>query len=50
MIFERMKLGSEDNAKALEKQLETFAHAGLRTLCLAIRVLSEAEYKEWNEK
>lgn len=30
-----------------QEQLMTYAQKGLRTLCMAKRVLSQAEYREW---
>ena len=30
--------------------LEAFAREGLRTLCLAVRVIPEAQYREWEVK
>lgn len=47
MIFERLTAG-QPLVQALESQLEDFAVFGLRTLCLAERVLTQAEYEEWN--
>ena len=41
---------SENNNSYLEKtnkDLETFAADGLRTLCLAVREISDSEYEKW---
>eukprot|EP00842_Homolaphlyctis_polyrhiza_P006347 jgi/Hompol1/6713/HPOL_005065-RA len=47
VIYERLVEGVDDmRAKTLE-DLEMFAEEGLRTLCLASVVLSEAKYNEW---
>ena len=49
VVFERL---SKDKSQAemrekTDKDLQFFASEGLRTLCLAYRVLDEAEYQEW---
>lgn len=43
---------SEEGAEILEKsnaQLRRYANKGLRTLCLAMRVIPREEYEEWME-
>lgn len=47
VIFERL---SQDNefVDATTRHLEEFAVEGLRTLCVATRVISESEYTEWS--
>lgn len=34
----------------INEKLDYFSCLGLRTLCLAIRILTEKEYKEFDEK
>ncbi|VEU19547.1 DEKNAAC100038 [Brettanomyces naardenensis] len=48
VIFQRL---SENNefVEATTRHLEDFAAEGLRTLCLAERVISEEEYRQWNQ-
>lgn len=48
-ILERLE---EDNlyVDATSRHLEDFAAEGLRTLCIATRVVPEAEYAEWSQK
>ncbi|KAJ3194579.1 hypothetical protein HK101_002390 [Irineochytrium annulatum] len=51
VIFER--LSSSYDAQfidATHRHLETFANEGLRTLCLAYKVIEHDEYEAWNEK
>lgn len=50
IIFDRLSKDDESQAKLREqtdKDLQTFASEGLRTLCLAYRLLDNAEYEEW---
>lgn len=49
MIFERLN-SNQKIVKTVEAQLEAFAHIGLRTLCLAERVISDEEWASWNAK
>ena len=49
VIFERLR-GNQPIVKVLELQLEGFAHLGLRTLCLAEKVLSHNDWAAWNKK
>lgn len=50
VIYERL---AEDHDAEMKSQttrdLETFANAGLRTLCVAYRYIEEAEYTQWAE-
>lgn len=48
VIIERL---SDDNefVESTVAHLEEFAVEGLRTLCIATRIISEEEYKSWNE-
>lgn len=54
VIYSRLKrTGGANDETLLEKtalHLEQFATEGLRTLCIAQRELSWAEYNEWNKK
>jgi phospholipid-translocating ATPase len=49
VIYSRLKRGEQPELrKSTAEHLEMFAREGLRTLCIAQRVLSEAEYQEWS--
>merc|ERR1712130_792406 len=52
MILER--LGNQEEQRrhydVTINHLETFAREGLRTLCLAVRVIPEADYTAWSVK
>jgi len=52
MILERLGDSPEQRKFYDEtiQHLEEFAKSGLRTLCLGFAVISEEEYKEWNQK
>jgi phospholipid-translocating ATPase len=50
VIIERLKSGQEPFIKTTEEHLEYFANAGLRTLCLAYKVIPEEEYDEWSHR
>ncbi|KAG8996124.1 hypothetical protein FRB94_008549 [Tulasnella sp. JGI-2019a] len=52
VIFERVKSGpGSDELKAKTgEDLDMFAGEGLRTLCLAYKVISEEEYASWAER
>ena len=48
VIYSRLKPKEQPELrKSTAEHLEMFAREGLRTLCIAQRELSEAEYKEW---
>lgn len=47
VIFERLAPGNEENKKKTDSDLQYFAGEGLRTLCLAYKVLEESQYEEW---
>ncbi|XP_067949356.1 phospholipid-transporting ATPase IB-like [Watersipora subatra] len=49
VILERLAT-NQSLVPLLESQLQSFAHVGLRTLCLAVRVLKKDEYDSWNKK
>lgn len=50
IIYKRLARGQQQALrKTTADHLEEFAREGLRTLCIAERVLSEEEYKVWNE-
>lgn len=50
IIYKRLARGQQQALrKTTADHLEEFAREGLRTLCIAERVLSEDEYKVWNE-
>lgn len=49
VIMERLEKGYNPFVEATTKHLEEYASDGLRTLCLAMRVVSEEEYQEWNK-
>lgn len=46
MILERLG-GEQPFTQATIRHLEDFASEGLRTLCLALRIVPESEYEEW---
>lgn len=48
VIYERLALDHDPELKSQTTQdLESFANAGLRTLCVAYKYLSEQEYTSW---
>ncbi|KIH56217.1 phospholipid-translocating P-type ATPase, flippase, partial [Ancylostoma duodenale] len=47
MILERLVPGSENDINICHEHLEDFASFGYRTLCFAMRIVPEEEYKEW---
>lgn len=51
VIYSRLKRGEQQELrKTTAEHLEMFAREGLRTLCIAQRVLSEQEYLEWRKE
>lgn len=51
IIYSRLKRGEQQELrKTTAEHLEMFAREGLRTLCIAERVLSEPEYLEWRKE
>ena len=52
VILERVGKGTEERQhyEKTVKHLDTFARDGLRTLCLGVRDVSEAEYADWSKK
>ncbi|CAG7855112.1 Phospholipid-transporting ATPase DNF1; AltName: Full=Flippase DNF1 [Serendipita indica DSM 11827] len=50
VIIERLKAGQNEFTKTTEEHLEYFASSGLRTLCLAYKVIPDAEYEEWSHR
>ena len=51
MIYSRLKKGEQaDLRRVTAEHLEMFAREGLRTLCIAQRVLSESQYNEWRRE
>ncbi|KAI2634801.1 phospholipid-translocating P-type ATPase [Hypomontagnella submonticulosa] len=51
IIYSRLKRGEQQELrKTTAEHLEMFAREGLRTLCIAQRVLSEPEYLEWRKE
>lgn len=50
IIYSRLARGKQQELrKTTAEHLEMFAREGLRTLCVAERVLSEEEYQAWNK-
>uniref|UniRef100_A0A1I7UFC6 Phospholipid-transporting ATPase n=1 Tax=Caenorhabditis tropicalis TaxID=1561998 RepID=A0A1I7UFC6_9PELO len=47
VIFERLQNGSEQTIDYCTNHLEDYASFGYRTLCFAVRTLSDQEYSEW---
>eukprot|EP01087_Luapelamoeba_hula_P013613 TRINITY_DN3887_c2_g1_i1.p1 TRINITY_DN3887_c2_g1~~TRINITY_DN3887_c2_g1_i1.p1 ORF type:complete len:931 (-),score=169.53 TRINITY_DN3887_c2_g1_i1:1607-4309(-) len=50
VIFERLAAGQDELQHTTVKHLEAFGMEGLRTLCLAMKVIPEDMYKEWQAK
>ncbi|KAF9478485.1 phospholipid-translocating P-type ATPase [Pholiota conissans] len=50
VIFERSRPGEEGLKKETEKHLNEFASFGLRTLTLAYKTISVAEYESWSTR
>ncbi|KAI1188172.1 hypothetical protein F5B17DRAFT_429819 [Nemania serpens] len=51
IIYSRLRRGEQlELRKTTADHLEMFAREGLRTLCIAQRVLSEQEYLEWRDE
>nr|CDJ87636.1 ATPase domain containing protein [Haemonchus contortus] len=50
VIFERLVEGSEGDIDLCHAHLEDFASYGYRTLCFAMRVLEEEEYRKWSQE
>ena len=51
VIMERLeKSRNQENIGVINKQLEKFSNSGLRTLCMAERILTEEEYTELDAK
>ncbi|ELR23243.1 phospholipidtranslocating P-type ATPase [Acanthamoeba castellanii str. Neff] len=49
VVYERLRKG-DPSAQVTEKHLHQFACAGLRTLCIAERVLDPVQYRAWNAR
>lgn len=49
-MFERLSINGRNFEEETKEHVNEYANAGLRTLILAYRELSEEEYKEFNEK
>lgn len=51
IIYSRLKKGEQPELRqTTAEHLEMFAREGLRTLCIAQKVLDEEEYQEWNRE
>jgi phospholipid-translocating ATPase len=51
MIYSRLAKGlQQELRKSTAENLEMFAREGLRTLCVAVRDVDEAYYKEWSQE
>ncbi|WWC70833.1 uncharacterized protein I206_104785 [Kwoniella pini CBS 10737] len=51
VIYSRLDPNHDEALKETTlKDLETFANGGLRTLCIAYREMSEAEFADWSKK
>ncbi|CAL9127607.1 phospholipid-transporting ATPase 3 isoform X1 [Musa acuminata AAA Group] len=50
VIYERLADANQDIKRLTREHLEQFGSAGLRTLCLAYRELTNDLYEKWNEK
>lgn len=49
-MFERLSINGRNFEEETKEHVNEYANAGLRTLILAYRELSEEEYKVFNEK
>lgn len=47
IIFERLRPGNEEVKQKTDSDLQYFASEGLRTLCLAYKIVEEDEYERW---
>ena len=51
VIYSRLKRGEQSQLrKSTAEHLEMFAREGLRTLCIARKEISEADYQAWNKE
>ncbi|KZT35488.1 phospholipid-translocating P-type ATPase [Sistotremastrum suecicum HHB10207 ss-3] len=50
VIFERLRSGNDELRRKTENHLDEFANQGLRTLCLAYKVIPEEEYEAWSTR
>ncbi|KIY66080.1 phospholipid-translocating P-type ATPase [Cylindrobasidium torrendii FP15055 ss-10] len=50
VIFERLRAGADDLKAQTERHLDQFANEGLRTLTLAYKVISAADYEAWSRR
>ncbi|TVY26150.1 Phospholipid-transporting ATPase [Lachnellula hyalina] len=51
IIYSRLKRGEQPELRqTTAEHLEMFAREGLRTLCIAQKVLDEEEYQQWNRE
>lgn len=51
IIYSRLKRGEQQELRrSTAEHLEMFAREGLRTLCIAQRILGEDEYQTWNKE
>jgi phospholipid-translocating ATPase len=51
IIYSRLKKGEQPELRrTTAEHLEMFAREGLRTLCIAQRILNEEEYQSWNRE
>lgn len=48
IVYERLEYGAQKFTESTQVHMDDYASSGLRTLCLAKRDLSDAEYEEWN--
>ncbi|ORX90477.1 phospholipid-translocating P-type ATPase [Basidiobolus meristosporus CBS 931.73] len=50
IIFERLANDQEEMISATADHIDDYSNEGLRTLCLGYRIISEEEYKEWEDR
>lgn len=50
VIYERLSQDGNEFKDATQEHMDAWAKCGLRTLCLARRVINPSEYASWNEK
>ncbi|KAK0157633.1 hypothetical protein PV328_011346 [Microctonus aethiopoides] len=50
VIYERLKVGSEEIMLRTQEHLNKFAGEGLRTLCLSVKDLEESFFNDWKQR
>lgn len=50
VIIDRLHEGQDEIVEQTQKQINHFSNQGLRTLCLAYKILDEGECEEWRDR